>query len=103
MAETGRDIARAKALLEAGKLVAIPTETVYGLAANALNVEAVTEIYLSKNRPYFDPLIVHVGEMSAVMNYVEEIPSKALALMNKFWPGPLTILFPKKNIIPDLV
>jgi len=103
MAETGKDITRAKALLEAGKLVAIPTETVYGLAANALNVEAVTGIYLSKNRPYFDPLIVHVGEMSAVMNYVEDIPSKALELMKKFWPGPLTILLPKKNIIPDLV
>ncbi len=103
MAEIGKDIAKAKALLEAGKLVAIPTETVYGLAGNALNVEAVTEIYLSKNRPYFDPLIVHVGETSMVKNYVEEIPSKALALMKKFWPGPLTILLPKKNTIPDLV
>jgi L-threonylcarbamoyladenylate synthase len=103
MAETGKDIARARALLEAGKLVGIPTETVYGLAGNALNIEAVTEIYHTKNRPYFDPLIVHVGEMSAVTHYVEEIPSKALELMKKFWPGPLTILLPKKNVIPDLV
>ncbi len=103
MAEIGKDIKKAKRMLEEGKLVAIPTETVYGLAGNALDVEAVTEIYLSKNRPYFDPLIVHVGELEVIKDYVEEVPQKALTLIKKFWPGPLTILLPKKSIIPDLV
>jgi L-threonylcarbamoyladenylate synthase len=103
MADIGNEIAIAKALLEEGKLVAIPTETVYGLAGNALNEEAVTEIYLAKNRPYFDPLIVHVGSIDAVNDYVEEIPDQASELMRRFWPGPLTILLPKKSIVPDLV
>lgn len=103
MADIGNEIAIAKALLEEGKLVAIPTETVYGLAGNALNEEAVTEIYLAKNRPYFDPLIVHVGSVEAVSDYVEEIPGHASELMRRFWPGPLTILLPKKSIVPDLV
>jgi L-threonylcarbamoyladenylate synthase len=103
MADIGTEIAIAKELLEEGKLVAIPTETVYGLAGNALNEEAVTEIYLAKNRPYFDPLIVHVGDIDAVKDYVEVIPDKALELMKRFWPGPLTILLPRKSIIPDLV
>lgn len=103
MADIGNEIAIAKALLEEGKLVAIPTETVYGLAGNALNEEAVTEIYLAKNRPYFDPLIVHVGSVDAVSEYVEDIPHKAAELMRRFWPGPLTILLPKKSIVPDLV
>lgn len=103
MADIGNEIAIAKALLEEGKLVAIPTETVYGLAGNALNEEAVTEIYLAKNRPYFDPLIVHVGSVEAVSDYVEEIPRQASELMRRFWPGPLTILLPKKSIVPDLV
>ena len=103
MAEIGKNISLAKTLLQAGKLVAIPTETVYGLAGNALDLEAVTEIYLSKNRPYFDPLIVHVGDAAAIDRYVTTVPAKAKALIAAFWPGPLTILLPKKNIVPDLV
>lgn len=103
MAETGTDILKAKALLEAGELVAIPTETVYGLAGNALNPLAVTKIFEVKNRPEFDPLIVHVPDIYKAGDYVVEIPKKAHMLTEHFWPGPLTLLLKKKSIIPDLV
>lgn len=103
MAEIGKDIIRAKQLLEAGQLVAIPTETVYGLAANALNEKAVLEIFKAKNRPHFDPLIVHVSGIAQAETLVESFPEKVKVLAKKFWPGPLTILLPKKEIVPDLV
>jgi L-threonylcarbamoyladenylate synthase len=103
MAEIGKDIAKAKALLEQGELVAIPTETVYGLAGNALDANAVTKIFKVKDRPYFDPLIVHVSGLNSAEGLVETIPSKAEKLIAKFWPGPLTILLKRKSIIPDLV
>src|SRR5258708_3633547 len=103
MAEIGKDISKAASLLRQGKLVAIPTETVYGLAANALDVDAATKIFATKNRPYFDPLIVHVQSADVIRNYTENIPDKAIELMKRFWPGPLTVLLPKKNSIPDLV
>lgn len=103
MAEIGKDIAKAKRLLQQGELVAIPTETVYGLAGNALNMDAVTKIFEVKKRPSFDPLIIHVPDLQAVMHYTENFPLKALALANTFWPGPLTLLLRKKDIIPDLV
>ena len=74
MAPIGNDIQRAKLLLEGGELVGIPTETVYGLAANALDPAAVTKIFLAKNRPYFDPLIVHVASLDVARKYVTEIP-----------------------------
>ncbi len=103
MAETGTDILKAKMLLEAGELVAIPTETVYGLAANALNPLAVTKIFEVKNRPRFDPLIVHVPDLEAAGAYVESIPEKARLLASRFWPGPVTLLLKKKPVVPDLV
>jgi L-threonylcarbamoyladenylate synthase len=103
MAEIGTDILKAKALLEKGELVAIPTETVYGLAGNALDVSAVTKIFSVKDRPQFDPLIVHVATMEDAKRYVADIPEKATLLTNQFWPGPLTILLNRKPIIPDLV
>lgn len=103
MAEIGKDINRAKQLLTEGKLVAIPTETVYGLAANALNEKAVLEIFKAKNRPHFDPLIVHVATLSQAEALASPFPAKAKALAQKFWPGPLTLLVPKKEIVPDLV
>ncbi|HCW08609.1 MAG TPA: threonylcarbamoyl-AMP synthase [Cytophagales bacterium] len=103
MAEIGNDIFKAKELLEQGKLVAIPTETVYGLAGNALDSSSVAKIFEVKNRPYFDPLIVHVPDIDSVSKYAEEIPAKAKLLMNEFWPGPITFLLTKKPIIPDLV
>ena len=103
MAIIGQDIQRAKYLLEKGELVAIPTETVYGLAGNALEANAVTKIFAAKDRPLFDPLIVHIGSLAAAKDYVSEIPSQANELASHFWPGPLTLLLTKKVIIPDLV
>jgi L-threonylcarbamoyladenylate synthase len=103
MAEIGKDILKAKQLLESGNLVAIPTETVYGLAGNALDSTAVVKIFSTKNRPYFDPLIVHVSDLHQAKNFVESIPEKAKKLANLFWPGPLTLLLKKKSIVPDLV
>ena len=103
MAEIGTDILKAKALLEKGELVAIPTETVYGLAGNALDVSAVTKIFSVKDRPQFDPLIVHVPALEVAKRFVADIPDKATLLANQFWPGPLTILLNRKPIIPDLV
>lgn len=103
MAEIGKDIAKAKNHLESGNLVAIPTETVYGLAANAFDQEAVTKIFKAKNRPSFDPLIVHTNSLEKIETFVQEIPELAKKLVNTFWPGPLTILLKKKPVIPDLV
>lgn len=99
----GKDIQVAEALLRKGELVAIPTETVYGLAGNALNEDAVLNIYKVKNRPQFNPLIIHVASLQKMKLYVEHIPAKGLRLAQDFLPGPLTFLLPKKNIIPDLV
>lgn len=103
MAEIGSDLNKAIRLLEKGELVAIPTETVYGLAGNALDKEAVTKIFSVKNRPQFDPLIVHVPGLEHVGRYVEDVPEKAILLAEKFWPGPLTLVLRKKAIIPHLV
>jgi L-threonylcarbamoyladenylate synthase len=103
MAIIGKDILHAKHLLENGKLVAIPTETVYGLAGNALNPKAVLEIFKVKNRPQFDPLIVHVADANRVDDWAEEFPETARLLAHHFWPGPLTLLLKKKPVIPDLV
>src|SRR6478735_1162446 len=103
MAEIGKDIVLAKQLLENGDLVAIPTETVYGLAGNALSATSVAKIFSTKNRPQFDPLIVHVPSLEKAKDYVSEVPDFAKALTEKFWPGPLTLLLKKKTVIPDLV
>lgn len=98
----GTEIEKARDLLLRNEVVAIPTETVYGLAGNALSEIAVSKIFEAKNRPHFDPLIVHVSDVSEVSNYVEEIPELAFNLMEHFWPGALTVLLPKKTCIPDL-
>lgn len=103
MAEIGTDIEKAIDLLEQGELVAIPTETVYGLAGNALQSSSILKIFETKNRPQFDPLIVHVTSIKNAEKYVEDIPDQGLTLAKAFWPGPLTLLLKKKNIIPDLV
>lgn len=99
----GKDLAQAKQLLEAGQLVAIPTETVYGLAGNALNEQAALEIFRVKNRPAFDPLIVHTDSFERIADFVREIPEKALLLAQHLMPGALTLLLPKSALIPDLV
>lgn len=103
MAEIGKEIDKVIKFLEEGNVIGIPTETVYGLAGNALNIDAVTKIFEVKNRPTFDPLIIHTNTFERVYDYVEAVPAKAIALAEKFMPGPLTLLLPKKNIIPDLV
>lgn len=103
MAGIGKDIERAKQLLKSGDLVAIPTETVYGLAGNALNPEAVALIFETKNRPSFDPLILHTSSMDRVGDFVSSFPEKLKILAENFWPGPLTLLLPRKPIVPDLV
>jgi L-threonylcarbamoyladenylate synthase len=97
------NLKEAKALLESGELVAIPTETVYGLAANAFQADAVIQIFETKNRPHFDPLIVHVAGIEGVSEVVAETPPVALKLMQTFWPGPLTIILRKSSKIPDIV
>ncbi len=103
MAVIGTDLARAKALLEEGQLVAIPTETVYGLAANGFNAKAVASIFATKQRPAFDPLILHTNSLEKTAQFVSHIPNEVRQLAEQFWPGPLTILFKKQALVPDLV
>ena len=99
----GDDVAFAAELLRAGAIVAIPTETVYGLAANAFDEAAVLKVFEAKQRPSFDPLIVHIGKREDVHRVVKELPPGAEALMDAFWPGPLTLVLPKQSAVPDLV
>jgi L-threonylcarbamoyladenylate synthase len=99
----GTDVSKASKLLAQGELVAIPTETVYGLAANALDPAAITKIYEVKNRPTFNPLIVHIASINEVPKYVCEFPDEAKQLAESFWPGSLSILMPKSDLVPDLV
>ena len=99
----GKDINMAASLLTAGEIVGIPTETVYGLAANALDEVAVSKIFTIKNRPTFDPLIIHTSSIERMMDYVVEVPDPLLKLAQVFMPGPLTLLLPKKENISDLV
>ena len=84
-------------------MVGIPTETVYGLAANALDPDAVVRIFQVKNRPSFDPLIVHTDSLAKASAFVTDIPDAARQLAERCWPGPLTLLLPRKPVIPDLV
>lgn len=99
----GEDLHYAAALLREGKLVAIPTETVYGLAGNAFSVDAVAEIFAVKQRPAFDPLIVHTSTVDRLQGLVREFPPLALQLAQCFMPGPLTLLLPRSSAIPDIV
>jgi len=99
-------VAPAVKLLREGQIVALPTETVYGLAADALNPIAVAKIFEAKERPYFDPLIVHLPDRDRVEK-IASIPSCNRQLISEltdeFWPGPFTIVLPKKSIVPDIV
>ncbi len=103
MADTGTDLTTARDLLDKGDLVAIPTETVYGLAGNALKPHAVARIFEVKNRPSFDPLIVHIPDAHQINKYATQVPPIAERLAKEFWPGPLTLLLRKRSIIPDIV
>ena len=105
LSNTEQDIERAAAILRDGGLVAMPTETVYGLAADALNGNAVRGIFEAKGRPMDNPLIVHVADFSDIdrLGLVKEVPDKAKKLAEAFWPGPLTIIMKKGDVIPDEV
>ncbi len=96
-------ISKASAYIKSGGLVAFPTETVYGLGANADNEEAVLSIFKAKGRPSDNPLIVHVSDMEMAKRYVREIPKRALLLADKFWGGPLTIIMKKKDTVLNAV
>ncbi len=96
-------LAEAAALLRKGDLVVFPTETVYGLGADAFNPIAVARIFEVKKRPHFDPLIVHIADIGWVERLAKHVPPTARALMERFWPGPLTVILEKQHIIPDIV
>lgn len=99
-AKDEKAILSAAQILKDGGLVGMPTETVYGLAANALNGSAVARIFAAKGRPMDNPLIVHISEFSQIYPLVKQVPDSAKKLAQKFWPGPLTIILPKSGIIP---
>lgn len=96
-------IQNASKIIKRGGLVAFPTETVYGLGANAFDIAAVKKIFKAKKRPADNPLIVHISDKNMLYSSVLEIPPKALPLMKKFWPGPLTLVFKKTKKIPSVV
>ena len=99
-------VAQAVELLQQGEVVALPTETVYGLAADAFNAEAVAKIFEVKERHSFDPLIVHIGhkrDLDTIVDVPEELDEVVDALVEAFWPGPLTLVLPKRPEIPDIV
>lgn len=103
MTQVSSNINTAKELLQANELIAIPTETVYGLAANAFSEEAVKKIFALKKRPSFNPLIVHVASSADLEKLAINIPPLARQLADAFWPGPLTLLLEKNETIPDCV
>ncbi|MDD4807957.1 MAG: L-threonylcarbamoyladenylate synthase [Oscillospiraceae bacterium] len=98
-----KGFARAAEILRAGGLVGMPTETVYGLAANALDSTAVTKIFAAKGRPADNPLIVHIAKFEQIYDLVKEVPPAAKKLAEVFWPGPMTMVLPKADCIPDTV
>jgi L-threonylcarbamoyladenylate synthase len=100
---TEEELERAASLLRNGGLVALPTETVYGLGANALDVDAVGRIYAAKGRPATSPLIVHVASVDMARDLAREWTADASALVDRYWPGPLTIIVPKNPKVPDVV
>ncbi len=103
LTDSPADLEQAASLLRDGELVAIPTETVYGLAADAENGPAVARIFAAKGRPMDNPLIVHIADLETLPRLVAEIPETAIKLADAYWPGPLTMIFPKGPRIPDEV
>ena len=103
MSIISKDIQKAVTILSNEELVAIPTETVYGLAGNIYSEKAITRIFETKKRPFFNPLIVHIASVKELEGIVEHIPEKAKLLAAAFWPGSMTLVLPKKKTIPDLI
>jgi L-threonylcarbamoyladenylate synthase len=99
----GTEVNVAVKLLNEGQVVGIPTETVYGLAANGLNEKSVVSIFRIKNRPFFDPLILHFSDIDSISPYIEDISPNALKLAKAFWPGAMTLLLKKSEKVPDIV
>lgn len=99
--DTTEDIEKAAKIIAAGGLVAFPTETVYGLGANALNPSAVDKVYAAKGRPSDNPMIVHIAEISDLERLAEDITKDMLILAEKFWPGPMTMVVKRKAVVPD--
>lgn len=97
------DLEKAKKALSENNIIAIPTETVYGLAGNAYSEKAIKKIYALKKRPFYNPLIVHIKSAAYLMNVARDIPELAQKLANEFWPGPLTLVLKKQLHIPDIV
>lgn len=97
------DLKEAAAIIKSGGVVAFPTETVYGLGANGLDEEAVRKIYIAKGRPSDNPLILHIGEIDQLQAIVETVPDSAIKCIEKFWPGPLTIILKRKKQVPDII
>ena len=103
MSIISKDIQKAISLLENEELVAIPTETVYGLAGNIFSEKAIKSIFSTKKRPFFNPLIVHISTVDDLETIVSEIPKKAKLLAKTFWPGSMTLVLKKRNNIPDII
>lgn len=100
---TEKNLNEAAKMIAAGKLVAVPTETVYGLACSGLDAQAVEQVYEVKGRPEVKPLALMLHKGAAVTKYCSAVPKQARVLMDKFWPGPLTIVLNSKDIVPDIV
>lgn len=98
-----QSIAEAGEIIRNGGIVAFPTETVYGLGADGLNEEAVKKIYKAKGRPSDNPLILHISSIEEIYPLVKEVPELAYEVIEKFWPGPLTIVFKKSSLVPDII
>lgn len=103
MSIISKDISKAVVLLNDEQVIAIPTETVYGLAGNIFSEKAINSIFSTKKRPFFNPLIVHIPSVDYLPKIVTQIPKKAKLLADAFWPGPITLVLKKKSIIPDKI
>lgn len=100
---SNKQIESAANIIKLGGLVAFPTETVYGLGADALNPDAIAKIFIEKERPSFDPLIIHIADIKEIERLTKKHDTRVDLLAKRFWPGPLTIVLPKSNIVPDIV
>lgn len=102
-ASDAESIRRAGRIIKAGGLVAFPTETVYGLGCDAMNADAAAKVFEAKQRPQFDPLIIHIADHKQLEMVIDSLPSLGQRLIDAFWPGPLTLVLPKQPAIPDLI
>ena len=102
-ADKEKDILEAVSMIQRGEIIAVPTETVYGLAADARNINAVKKIFTIKNRPSNHPLIVHIASFEQLSEWAKDIPSVAVVIATHFWPGPITLLLKKNDLVNDVI